>query len=142
LWTVALIGYYTSLNYFLAIVGITFALFSGYLIVPRDWKQKSVLKYLKKNKITRFAKLLGWYTVLWIFGARLVQTKVIWLIVIGIITIIIAVIVLYVGLWRAGTDYRERKEQEVQSMGSKGRKNIKKPKLTKEQKETKKKGKK
>ena len=148
LWTVSLIGYLSSgiswTTYFLVVVGAISALFSTYLsiylVLPWDWKQKSVLKYLETNQTIKVTKFLVWLIILTAFAVMLVQTKVGWLIATGLIIIIIAFISFYVGLWKTGKDYgRIKRFKEVKSMGTKGRKNVKKPKLTKEQKEQKKK---
>jgi len=111
LWTVSVIGYLTSgiswMTYFLIVVGAISSLFSVYIILRWDWKQKSVLEFLERKKITTIAKFLVWYTVLGIFGVGLAQTKVIWLIIMGEIILIIAAIVLYVGLWGMKKDNRK-----------------------------------
>jgi len=113
LWAVSLIGYLTSgipwATYFLAIVGAISALLSIYLILPWNGRQKSVLGFLKTNKIIGIVKLLVWLIVLAVFGVSLIQTKVIWLIVAGLITIIIAFIVFYVGIWRMNKNNRKPK---------------------------------
>ncbi len=138
LWTVSLIGYSTSGiswgTYFLVILGAISALLSIYLIVPKIPGKESVLECLETNKIIRFIKPFIWLIVLAVFGVRLVQTKVIWLIFTGLITIVMALIVFYVSLWKTGKDYRKEKETEVKTMGSKGRKNVKKPKKGQEKK--------
>lgn len=113
LWAVSLIGYLTLgitwATYFLAIVGAISALLSIYLILPWNGKQKSVLGFLETNKIIGIIKLLVWLIVLAVFGVSLIQTKVIWLIVAGLITIIIAFIVFYVGIWRMSKNNRKPK---------------------------------
>ena len=106
LWAVSLIGYLTLgitwATYFLAIVGAISALLSIYLILPWNGRQKSVLGFLKTNKIIGIVKLLVWLIVLAVFGVSLIQTKVIWLIVAGLIIVIIAFIVFCVGTSKAG----------------------------------------
>ena len=113
LWAVSLIGYLTSgiswATYFLAIVGAISVLLSIYLIPSWNRRQKSVLEFLERNKIMRIVKLLVWLIVLAVFGVSLIQTKVIWLIVAGLITIIIAFIVFYVGIWRMNKNNRKPK---------------------------------
>jgi len=108
LWAVSLIGYLTSAisweTYLLAIIGAISALFSLYLIAPPNWKQKSVLESLKSNQITKIVKLLVWLIVILLFGVNLFQTKVIWLIVTGLITMVIAFIVFYIGIFRLKKD--------------------------------------
>ena len=105
LWTVSLIGYLSSgiscTTYLLIVVGAIFALLSLYLVLPWNWKQKSALEFLEKYKITRFAKPLIWLIVLAVFGVALVQTKIIWLRPIGLITTIIAWVV-FVFVWAEG----------------------------------------
>ncbi|MFC1955538.1 hypothetical protein ACFLWZ_03255 [Chloroflexota bacterium] len=107
LWTVSLIGYLTSgiswATYFLGIIGIISALLGTYLILPWNWRQKLVLEFLE-NKKRRMAKLLIWLIVIATFGVGLIQTKVIWLIFTGLITMTIAVVVFYVGLFRMNKD--------------------------------------
>ncbi len=97
LLTVSLIGYLSSGIscgfYFLIVVGAISALFSFYLVLPWNWKQKSALEFLEKYKITRLAKPLIWLIVLAVFGVVLVQTKITWLISIGLITTVIAWVV-------------------------------------------------
>lgn len=113
LWTVALVGYLSSgiswETYFLVIVGVVSALFGIYLVLRRNWKQKQVLKYLETNRIIKTIKFLVWLIVILIFGVNLLQTKVGWLIVTGLITMIIALAVFYVGLFRVGKDKRKEK---------------------------------
>ena len=104
LWTVSLIRYLTSgiswMTYFLIVVGAISILFVVYLILPSHWKQESVLGYLERNKIIRVIKLLVWLIVLVTFGIQLVQIKIIWMVITGLITTIIAFVVFCVGLWR------------------------------------------
>jgi len=115
LWTVSLIGYLTSAiswaTYSLAIVGTISALLSIYLILPCNWtwRQKSVLEFLENNKIIRIIKLFVWFIIIAIFGVSLIQTEVIWLIVTGLITIIIAPIVFSVGLLRMNEDNKKER---------------------------------
>jgi len=114
LWAVALIGYLTSgiswMTYFLVIVGAMSALFGIYLVLRWNWKQKQVLKYLEANKILKVVKLLVWLVALAIFAVNLIQTKVGWLIVTGLIIAIITAIVFYVGIWKTGGQERETRE--------------------------------
>jgi len=104
LWTVSLINYLTSgisgLTYFLIVVGAISALFGLYLILPYRWKQEPLLEFLKRHGVIRAVKSLAWLLVLVIFGIGLVQSKIIWLIITGLITMIIAFVVFYVGIWR------------------------------------------
>ena len=113
LWTVSLVGYLTSgvtgATYFLAVVGAISVLISIYLMLLWNLGQKSVLKFLGTNKIINIVKLLVWLIVILTFGVNLVQTKVIWLIVTGLITMILAIIVFYVALFRMSKDKRKEK---------------------------------
>ncbi len=108
LWTVSIIGYLSSgislTTYLLSIGGAISVLFCVYLLLPWNWKKKTVLESLKINKIIRMIKLLVWYIVLWVFWAALMQTKVIWLMVTGTITISIIIIVFYIVLARTKKD--------------------------------------
>ena len=104
LWTVSLIGYLTSgiswMMYFLIVIGVISMLLAIYLLLPWHWKQESVVGYLERGGTIGFLKLLVWLIVLVIFGVGLVQTKIIWMIITGLVTSIIAFIVFYVGLGR------------------------------------------
>ena len=109
LWTVSLIGYLTSgisgLTYVLIVFGGICALFGLYLILHFPWKQESTLEFLRRHRVIRLVKLLGWFIVLVMFGVGLVQTKVVWLVITGLITIvIIAFVVFFVGLRRMNKD--------------------------------------
>ncbi|OGO06612.1 MAG: hypothetical protein A2Z76_01750 [Chloroflexi bacterium RBG_13_56_8b] len=111
LWTVALVGYLTSgiswETYILIVLGGLSALFSIYLVLPWDCvyrKQKVVLKCFEKKQILKIAKSLGWLIVLAVFGVRLVQTKVDWLIIAGLIFAIFAYVVFYASLWKMKKD--------------------------------------
>lgn len=149
LWTVSLIGYLTSgiswHTYFLVVVGTLFSVFGLYLILPWDWKQKQYLQYLEAHQIMKVTELLGWLVVLMAFVVRLIQSKVGWLIVIGLTITISAFVIFLAGLSRTGNHNGKEKQaskylpksmkiEEVQSMGSKGRKNVKKAKKTQEKK--------
>lgn len=113
LWTVSLIGYLSSgiswETYPLAIGGLISTLFSGYLIVHCDWKQRPVLEFLETKQIIKSAKSLGWCIVLLVFATRLLHTEVGWLKVTGLIVAIIPVIIFNASLWGASTDYRKEK---------------------------------
>jgi len=113
LWTVSLIGYLTSgvtgATYFLAVVGAISVLISIYLMLPWNLGQKSALKFLETNKIMSIVKLLVWLIVILAFGVNLIQTKIIWLIIAGLITMILAFIVFYVVLFRTSKDKRKEK---------------------------------
>ena len=104
LWTVALVGYLTSgaswETYFLVTLGTISMMLSVYLVLPTPWKQVSTLEFLEKQKIISLAKMISWLIVLLVFGIRLLQTKILWLIITGGFTVIIAYVVLYVGFWR------------------------------------------
>jgi uncharacterized membrane protein len=104
LWAIALIDYQTSgisgLTYFLIGVGVFFALFGLYLRLPFSWRQDACLEFLEKRKYIKVGKLLGWFLVLVVFGIGLWQSKVIWLMITGFATVIIAYIVLYLGIFR------------------------------------------
>ncbi len=108
LWTVSLIRYLTSgiswMTYFLIVVGAISILLAVYLILPSNLKQELVLGYLERNKIIRVIKLSVWLIVLVTFGIQLVQTKIIWMIITGLITTIIAFVVFNVGLWGMNKD--------------------------------------
>lgn len=105
LWTVSLIGHLTGvisgLTYFLVAVGAVSALFGSYLVMPWRWAQESTLELLKRRRILRVIELLGWFLVVVIFGVGLMQSKIGWMIVAGLIAMIIALIVFYVGIFMA-----------------------------------------
>jgi hypothetical protein len=111
LWTVSLVTYLSSGisggTYFLIILGAMCALLGIYLVLPWHLKQKSALEVLDKYKITRFAKPLIWLIVIAIFGVRLVQTQISWLISIGLITVVIAWVV-FVFIWVEVTTTRQK----------------------------------
>ncbi|MCJ7425998.1 MAG: hypothetical protein MUO17_02510 [Dehalococcoidales bacterium] len=124
LWTVALVGYLTSgiswETYILIALGGLSALFSIYLVLPWDCvyrKQKTVLKYLETKQIIKFAKSLGWLIVLAVFGVRLIQTKVDWLIIAGLIFAIFAYVVFYVSLWKRKKDNGKGKSLKEENHG-------------------------
>ena len=104
LWTVALIDYLRSgiscSAVFLIVIGSISALFALYFILPRSWKQESILSYFQRKNTLKVIKSVGWLIVSLVFGVGLVQSKVIWLIIVGLITMIIAFVVFYVSLWR------------------------------------------
>ena len=114
LWAVALIGYPTSgiswHTYFLVVVGALFAVFGVYFILPWDWKQRQCLKYLEAHQIMKITKSLGWFVVLVVFGVGLIQSKVGWLIVIGLTITIIAYVVFLAGLSRTGRHNGKEKQ--------------------------------
>jgi len=105
LWTVSLIGYLSSGiscgTYFLIVVGTISASLSIYLALPWNWKQKLVLEFLEKCKITVSAKPLIWLIVLAVFGVALVKTEIIWLRPVGLITTVMAWVV-FVFAWADG----------------------------------------
>lgn len=115
LWSVALIGYLTSgvtwATYFLVVVGAIFTVFGIYFILPWewDWKQKQCLKSLEAHPVMKVTKSLGWFIVLAIFGVGLIQSKVGWLIVIGLIAAITSYAIFLVGLSGIGKDIRKEK---------------------------------
>jgi hypothetical protein len=104
LWTVALIGYLHSgidwATIVLIVVGSLSALFAAYFTLPINWKQESILAYFKKTNILKIIKSVGWLTVFLLFGVALVQSKVVGLIIVGLVTMIIAFVVFYVSIWR------------------------------------------
>lgn len=116
LWTVSLISYLASPTrgvtwdvYFLFVLGVISALLSVYLILPWNWKQESVLESLKRDKTVNIVKLIAWAIVIVVFGFRLVQTGIIWLFLTGLLTMFMALIVLFVGLFRMDGNKRKYK---------------------------------
>jgi len=106
LWSVSLIGYLSSVIsgviYFLAAVGVISALFALYMILPIQWGQESLSQRITRRGYLRIVKSLGWLIVGLVFGVALVQTKISWMIVTGLITMIIAFIGFYAAIWRLG----------------------------------------
>ena len=109
LWAVSIIGYISSgvylAMYVLVIAGVISALFSiylsVYLVLPWDWKQQLVLRILETKQVMKAAKFVIWLIILATFAVGLMQTKVDWLIFIGLIIIAIAFIVFfYVSIFR------------------------------------------
>lgn len=114
LWSVSLIGYLTSgvswSTYFLVIAGILSTLFVIYLRLPWDWKRKQLLDYLSEDKaITEIVESLGWFIVLAVFATGLIQTKVIWLILTGIIVGGIAYLNFLISIIKRGKDKKKEK---------------------------------
>ena len=107
-WTVSLISYLTSGTsgwiYFLIALGAISALFGLYLILPCRWAQESTLELLRRRGVLRIVKVLGWLLVIVVFGVGLVLSKILWMIIAGMITMIIAYIVFYVGIWKMNKD--------------------------------------
>jgi len=105
LWSVALIGYLsagiTAGTYFLVVVGALCALFALYLVLPTGWRQGLVSKRMVDGGYLRMVKSVGWLTVGLLFGVRLVQSGVVWLVVTGLITMIVAFVVFYIAMFRS-----------------------------------------
>jgi hypothetical protein len=103
LWSVALIDYLSSgisgLVYFLAVVGVVFGLLTLYLILPTKWGQESLSQSIARRGYLRIAKSLGWLIIGLVFGVALAQSKVPWMIVAGLITMIVSVVGFYVAIW-------------------------------------------
>ena len=103
LWSVSLISYLSSgisgWVYFLAVFGAIFGLFTLYLILPTRWGQESLSQSIARRGYLKIAKSLGWSIVGAVFGVGLVQSKVPWMIIAGLITMIIAAVGFYVAIW-------------------------------------------
>jgi hypothetical protein len=106
LWTVSLIEYLSSgmdlPTYILLSLGILFVLISGFLFIPWNLKQKSVVNYLSTSGTMRIVKPLLWLLVIAPFGVNLVKTKIPWLIITGLIAVILAFVIFYVSIWKSG----------------------------------------
>lgn len=85
--------------YFLAVIGTMFGLFTLYLVLPTQWGQESLSQRIARRGYLRIAKSLGWQIVGLVFGVSLVQSKVGWMIVAGLITMIIAVVGFHAAIW-------------------------------------------
>jgi len=103
LWSVSLISYLSSgisgWVYFLAVIGAIFGLFTLYIILPPQWCQESISERITKRGYLRIVKSLGWLIVGLVFGVGLVQSKVPWMIIAGLITMIVSVVGFYVAIW-------------------------------------------
>jgi cation transport ATPase len=114
LWAVALIGYSNQgiswATYVLVIVGVITALFSIYIVLPLDWKQSQTLRYLEKKYAMDAAKAVGWFAVLAAFAASLILTKVLWLMIIGIILGIFAYVILLISVFTLCKDEKKHEE--------------------------------
>ena len=84
----------------LIIFGVISALCGIYLVFPRALKQEWFLRKVATPKTMAIFKRLGWFIVLAMFGYSLIQTGIIWLIIIGIILAILAYVIFYVKVWR------------------------------------------
>jgi len=109
LWAVSIIGYISSgvylAMYVLVIAGAISALFSiylsVYLVLPWDWKQQLVLRFLETKKVMNATKLVIWLIILATFAVGIMQTEVVLLMFIGLIIVAIAFIVFfYVSIFR------------------------------------------
>jgi len=104
LWTISLIGYlkagFSWETYFLLVVGCITIFLGLYLILPWNWRQKSVLIHLETKRWLKLIKLAIWLIALAVFALRLIQTDVAWLYVLGIIISIIAFFIYFRGLFR------------------------------------------
>jgi hypothetical protein len=104
LWSVCLIGYlHSGIDWtviLLIVVGSLSALFAMYIILPDKIGQGVVLAYFKKNNLLKIAKSLGWLIVVLLFGVALVQSEVLWLIIVGLITMIVTFVAFYISLWK------------------------------------------
>ena len=108
LWSVSLISYLSSgmsgRIYFLAVAGVVSGLFALYLILPAQWGQESLSKRITGGGYLKIVKSLGWLIVGLVFGVALVQSKISWMMVAGLITMIIAFVAFYVAMFRFGKD--------------------------------------
>ena len=88
----------------LVTLGALFALSGLYLILPCGWKRKGFPKgvalWLAKEKQVKYVKGVAWFIVLAVFGINLIQTRINWLVILGVICACLGYAILLFGIWK------------------------------------------
>jgi len=100
IFAVSLIGSVPWATIVLIIFGVIFALCGISMKIPLDLKQEWFLRKVATPERMAIFKSLGWFIVLIMFGYSLIQTSIVWLIVIGILFAISAYVVLFISILR------------------------------------------
>lgn len=102
MFATSLIVYERWYSIALVVCGSLFALFSLYLLLPCDWKKSWFLKQVGETQTTVLLKYFGWFLVLAALGTNLIQTRITWLWIFGIIFAVLAYFVLFYGTLKGG----------------------------------------